>query len=570
MSNLSRAPHEMSLLPMTTIDTTASSAPSAGTGLACVAEWLTTTDHKRIGRLFLGGGALGFLGAIVVAVLLGAERISTSELVDASALPQLFALERFGLTYLGLAPLVIGAALAVVPLQLGARSLALPRVAAAGFWLWFVGAVLAVYSILGNGGPNGGNPRFVELFNLSALLVIAGLVAGAVCLATTILTTRAPGMNMRRVPFFSWSVLIASLALVIALPVVAGDLLFTWLAYRYPTSSNVLSNSRAINDWVGFGFSQPTTLLFVIPVFGFFAETAATATGQRLRPRGVLFTAIGLIGVSLFATVVQAPVTLRPAFSALDLGDKLSDLLPFGLVHGLPLLGAFVAFALVAKNLATRPKIQAPLFFGLFATLLALSAAASSALFHIGDAALAGTTFEEGNWLTVVFAGLLAAMGAVVYWGPKWWGRSMPNKAVLPLALLAFLGAELATLPLMVAGFADQPGAVFPAIGEGSDAIVNFDYGGNPSLWNTLSTVGLAFVTLAVLAFVALAVRSFGRSLHGEANADNEPCASDPWGGQTLEWAATSPAPADNFAAAHIVSSAEPLLDLRVAEKSSR
>ncbi|CAN5657303.1 cytochrome c oxidase subunit I [soil metagenome] len=550
---------------MTTIDTTASSAPSAGTAFACIGEWLTTTDHKRIGRLYLAGGALGLLASIIVAVLLGAERIATStRLLDGESLPQFFGIERFGLTYLGLAPIIIGIAVAIVPLQLGARSLAFPRVAAAGFWMWLVGAVLVVYSILLNGGPNGGNARFVELFNLSALLVIAGLVAGAVCLATSILTTRAPGMNMRRIPYFSWSVLIASLALLIALPIVAGDLLFTWIAYRFPSPGNVLSATNAITDWVGFGFSQPTTLLFVIPVFGFFAETTATAMGRRLAPRGVLYTAVGLVGVAAFATAVQTPVTLRPGFSALNLGDKLADLLPFALVHGLPLLGAFVAFALVAKNFATRPTLQAPLVFGVFAALMALSAAAASALLHIGDATLAGTTFEEGNWLMVVFAGALAAMGAVAYWGPKWWACTVPNKALLPLALLAFVGAELATLPLMIAGFADQPSAIFPAIGDGSNGVVNFNYSGNPDLWNILSTVGLATVALSVLMFVALAVRSFRGAVVNDA------LLNDPWNGQTLEWATTSPAPADNFAEVHIVSSAEPLLDLRVEEKSSR
>ncbi len=550
---------------MTTIDTSASSAPSAGTAFACVGEWLTTTDHKRIGRLYLAGGALGFLGSLVAAVLLGADRIATStRLLDGESVPQLFGIERFGLTYLALAPMIIGVALAIVPLQLGARSLALPRVAAAGFWMWLVGAALAMYSIFFNGGPSGANARFVELFNLSALLVIGGLVAGVVCLATSILTTRAPGMNMRRVPYFSWSVLIASLALLIAMPIVAGDLLFTWMAYRFPSTGNVLSASHAITDWVGFGFSQPTTLLFVIPVFGFFAETAATATGRRLAPRGVLYTAVGLVGIAAFAAAVQAPVTLRSGFSALKLGDKLADLLPFALVHGLPLLGAFVAFALTAKSLATRPALQAPLFFGVFAALLALSAAAASALLHVGDAALAGTTFEEGNWLMVVFAGALATMGAVAYWGPKWWGRAMPNKAVLPLALVAFLGAELATLPLLIAGFADQPSAIFPSLSDVSTAVVNFDYSGNPDLWNILSTVGLAIVALSVLMFVALAVRSFRGAVVNDA------LLNDPWNGQTLEWGTTSPAPADNFAEVHIISSAEPLLDLRVAEKSSR
>jgi cytochrome c oxidase subunit I+III len=165
-----------------------------------------------------------------------------------------------------------------------------------------------------------------------------------------------------------------------------------------------------------------------------------------------------------------------------------------------------------------------------------------------------------------VFAGVLAAMGAVVYWGPKWWGHSLPTKAVLPLALLAFVGAELAALPLMVAGFADQPGAVFPSVQPGSNAIVNFEYGGNPGLWNTLSTVGLGLMTLVVVGFVALAVRSF----RGGANATVDLTTNDPWNGQTLEWAAASPAPTDNFPVAHIVSSAEPLLDLRVADRSNR
>lgn len=539
---------------MTTIDTTAS-APS-GTGLAAVAEWVTTTDHKRVGRLYLGAGALGVLGSIVVAALLGLERVSTdSELVDVNSLTQLFAAERFGLTYLGLAPLIVGLALAVVPLQLGARSLAFPRVAAAGFWLWFVGAVLALYSLLNNGGPNGGNTRFVELFQLSVLLVVAGLGAGVISLATSILTTRAPGMNLRRVPLFSWSVLIASLGLLIALPVVAGDVLFTWVAYRFPSVDNALSLSTAFSERVGFGFSQPTTLLFLVPALGFFADTVATASGQRLRPRGVLLALIGLTGVVSFATAIQAPVAIRPAFFDLDLGDKLSDFAPFALVHGLPLLGALGTIALVGKALATRPKIQAPLVFGLFAALLALSAFAASALLHIGDAGLAGTTFEEGNWLMVVFAGVLASMGAVVYWGPKWWGRSIPNKAALPLALLAFGGAELAGLPLLVAGFADQPSAVFPAVREGAHAVVNFEYGGNPELWNAVSTAGLGLMALTVLAFIGLALRSF-RS--GAA------ASHDPWGGQTLEWTATSPAPADNFAAAPIISSPEPALDLQV------
>ena len=545
---------------MTTIDTHVTSAPTAsGSALACVAEWLTTTDHKRIGRLYIGTGALSFLASAVVALLLGIERISpTREMLDVGSLTQLFSLQRFGFTYLALVPLLLGVALAIVPLQVGSRSLAFPRLAAAGFWAWFVGAVLAVYALVYNGGPNGGNPRFVDLFTLAAALVAAGLLFGAVALVTTILTTRAPGMNMRRVPFFTWSVLASSLGLLVALPLLIGNLIYVYVAHRYASVSE-LSGNRALGQWAGFAFTQPTTIIFAIPVFGFLAETVATATRQRLRPRGIIYTGIALVGVATFGTVLQWPATLRPGFLDASFGNKLNDLLPFAMVHLLPLLGAFIAVSLSLKGLAAKPKISTPLVFALFAALLAFGGVAASALNHIGDAGLIGTTFEEGAWLALVFSGVLATMGAVAYWGPKWWGRSLPMKASLPLALLGFAGAGISALSLMIAGFADQPGGVFPAVETGNDAVVNFDYSGPIGLWNTLNVVGVGLVLLSVLAFVALALRAFRR---GDAAGD------DPWDGQTLEWATTSPAPGDNFVEVHIVQSAEPLLDLKPANRS--
>lgn len=549
---------------MTTIDTHVSSAPATtGSGLACVADWLTTTDHKRIGRLYIGTGALAFLASAVVALLLGIERISpTREMLDVNSLTQLFSLQRFGFTYLALVPLLLGVGLAIVPLQVGSRSLTFPRLAAAGFWAWFIGAVLAVYALVNNGGPNGGNPRFVDLFTLSVALVAAGLLFGAVSLVTTILTTRAPGMNMRRVPFFTWSVLVSSLGLLVALPVLIGNLIYVYVGHHYASVSE-LSGNRAVGQWAGFAFTQPTTIIFAIPVLGFLAETVATSTRQRLRPRGFIYAGIALVGVASFGTVLQLPATLRPGFLEASFGSKLNDLLPYAMVHLLPLLGAFIAISLSLKGLAAKPKVSAPLVFALFAGLLAFGGVAASALNHIGDAGLVGTTFEEGTWLALVFSGVLATMGAVAYWGPKWWGRSLPMKASLPLALLAFVGAGVAALSLMIAGFADQPGGVFPAVRTGDDAVVNFDYSGPMGLWNTLNAVGIGLTLLSALAFVALALRTFGRSLTtGDAAGD------DPWDGQTLEWATTSPAPAHNFAEVHIVQSAEPLLDLKPANRS--
>ncbi|MFZ4720055.1 MAG: cbb3-type cytochrome c oxidase subunit I [Ilumatobacteraceae bacterium] len=545
---------------MTTIDTHATSAAApAGAGLAGVASWVTSTDHKKVGRLYLGAAALSALGAIVVAGLLALERISTDGTVlPVESLTQLFSIYRFGLTYMVALPLMIGAALCVVPLQLGARAVAFPRLATTGFWTWLTGAVASIVAIAANGGPNGGNPRFVDLFNLAAGLAILGLLLTVVSLTTSILTTRAPGMNMRRVPWFSWSVLVSGLALLVALPIVVGNLLVLFIAHKYQSLSE-LSGNQAISQWGAFGFTQPTTIIFAIPVFGLLADTVATGIRTRLTPRGTIFAAIALVGTALYGAAVQAPVVIRTGFSGLSGNDKVSDLLPYVLVHVLPLLGAFLALALTAQSLRKKPTVSAPLLFGLLAALLALLGTAGSALNHIADAGLVGTTFEEGTWLAIVYATVLAGMGAAAYWGPKLWGRSMPLKATAPLALLGFVGAVLAAVPMMIAGFADQPGGVFPPVEAGVDGVVQFDYSGPAQLWNTLSLVGHALVLLSVFAFLALALRSFAK---GETVGD------DPWNGQTLEWATTSPAPADNFTDIHIVQSAEPLLDLKPSNRS--
>ena len=108
--------------------------------------------------------------------------------------------------------------------------------------------------------------------------------------------------------------------------------------------------------------------------------------------------------------------------------------------------------------------------FAVLAGLLVLLGFVANAVANIGDAGLEGTTFEEGVWLSLVYAAVLAGMGALVHWGPKLWGRLLPIKAVLPLALLTFLGGVLSSLPMMVAGFADQPGGVGAVLSGVEDA----------------------------------------------------------------------------------------------------
>ena len=229
---------------MTTIDTRPDSADAAaddapGESAAAsffvgAAAWVTTADHKRIGRMYAGFGLLALLATAALGAVLGLERADDgSALLDADSLLQMFQAYRVGLVFATIIPLGLGLAIAVVPLQLGARSLAFPRLALTGFYSWIGGLALTMVALGRNGGIGGGDDQAIDLFLAGHGLMILGLLASAGCVATSVLTTRAPGMTMRRVPLFTWSALIAALGMLLALPVLFGAIVYVFLDHRY-------------------------------------------------------------------------------------------------------------------------------------------------------------------------------------------------------------------------------------------------------------------------------------------------------------------------------------------------
>ncbi len=537
---------------MTTVETHAPAVADDGAGTrgwSSAADWLTTTDHKQIGRLFTTVGLVSVVAAAFLGVLLGVDRADTSRsLVRAGAVTQMFAGYRVALVWCGLAAVVVGIALAVVPLQLGARALAFARLALLGWWTWLTGTVLVVVSLAANGGPGGGNHKFVALFLLGHLLQLLGLLAAVVTLVTSILTTRAPGMNMRRVPVFSWSVLVAGLGLLIALPVLAGNTVIGYVDYRYGRSG--FGGNDGILGLLGFGLTQPFTYVLAVPAFGFALEALATATRRRLSARGVAFAGLGLLGAGVFTAVTQTDLGLPQNAFHLTFTTWLGDAVPYAFFYLVPILGAVVVLGIGALNLrSAKPRLISPLVFGLLGAGLAFVGVIGTAVQHLGDARLGGTVFDESMTLYVVDGSILALLGAFVYWCPKWTGRAADDRKLLPLALLGALGTVLAALPEAIAGFAKQPAAA-----------TEFHIGGPSQLWNWASAIGHLLVALTVLAVVATRL---GALRHGPAAGD------DPWDGQTLEWATSSPAPTDNFADVLTVMSPEPLLDLKPGSQAS-
>ena len=162
-------------------------------------------------------------------------------------------------------------------------------------------------------------------------------------------------------------------------------------------------------------------------------------------------------------------------------------------------------------------------------------------------AALIGTVFNEASLVYVAYGTALGVMGGVVHWAPKLWGRRIDLKQAGPLALLGVTATVLAAFPHYIAGFLDQPGGLGYA---DSDL----------QIWNVLVVVGHGLMALSVLAFIGLLART--------ALGGGEPVGDDPVDGQTIEWATTSPAPADNFVDVPTITSAEPLLDMKTANST--
>lgn len=545
---------------MTTIDTASHAAPAAGSTnvLSTVGAWITTSDHKRLGRMLIGTGLVALLGIAVVGGLLGLERIDVNaSLLNANSLDQLFSIYRVGLAFFAVLPVMLGLGVAVVPLQLGARSLAFPRLAAAGFWAWFFGMALIVLSIVANGGPGGGASKYVALYISAFGVMLGGLTLIAISLATTVLTTRAPGMNMRRVPVFAWSVLVSALGLVVMLPVAIGASIYLYVSYRY--NRTPFGGNQGILDWTGFSLTQPQTFLYVLPAVGFIAEVIPVTARRRMPMRGFVLGGLALVGVAAIAGVTQVPHVLPWSGSKLYLGHfgtKLGDLVNYAFFDIVPVLGVVVVMLLgplafaAKKGSRVAPKITAPFVFGFFGVSMILVGMLASILYGIVDLDLRGTVYEEGVYTYVSYGAILAALGAITYWGPKLWGRRLAEKKVLPLALLGVAATVLASLPYLIAGFADQPANA-----------VTFAYGGPHSLWNTLTMIGHFLMALTVVAYAGLAVQDFRKgALAGD----------DPWDAHTLEWATSSPAPEHNFAELHTVTSAQPLLDLKPSTDTSK
>jgi len=214
----------------------------------------------------------------------------------------------------------------------------------------------------------------------------------------------------------------------------------------------------------------------------------------------------------------------------------------------LPPLLMLAAAALTTK--LGRPNLGSPMLWAVGALLMYLAGAAVGVLLPFSGLKLQGTVYETAQFNLLVLGALLAGIGGLVYWGPKLWGRTLADVPLRLLAVVGLLGVVLIAAPDVILGFMKQP----------AGTVSNFDIDGPAGFLNAVSGIGYVVLGLVVLAVIALALRGF---LKGDAAGD------DPWDGATLEWTTTSPPPDGNFAEPPVVTSAEPLVDIKLAARAA-
>lgn len=536
---------------------TATSEPPANaptpSGLAAI---LGSGDHKVVGRLWLVASLIHLLIAGAAALAVAAEKI---DLADISILSsddalQVFAYRSIAGVFLFLLPLTIGLATAVVPLQVGAPSIAFPRAAAAAAWTYLLSGGLLIGAFAIDGGPYGNDVDGVRLFIAAfALLLIAQVVAW-ICIITTVVSLRVPGLSMARTPLFAWSTLVAGTVWVITLPVLAAVTVIAYLDVRYGGGGGfVAGGEAAIYPRLAWAFSTPTVYALAIPALGFIASAVPVFSQTRHFQHRI---AQGLIGAFAVFTV---GAWAMPGFGQ-DIYPWLYEVpwVAASIAVLLPLLGLFGLWAVTAKN--GRPTLSSPLLFAVAAGLMILVGVLAGAVQAIepietlvdGESSpLYGTTWSTGVASYLVLGATIALIGAAIYWAPKLIGRTVSEGPARGVALLLLAGTVLWSLPDLIAGLLGQPAALGVAPADNVSTIETL---------NVISTIGGAVVALGLAGFVGL-IFSAARS--------SETAADDPWAGHTLEWATTSPPPPGNFASVPEVTSEAPLYDARHANEEA-
>jgi cytochrome c oxidase subunit I+III len=525
-----------------------------------VLGWLTTVDHKKIGLLYFWATSAFFAAGGIEAMLMRTQLARPDQhILSPGTYDQLFTTHGVTMIFFFVIPMTIGAfGNYLVPLMIGARDMAFPRLNALSFWL-FLGSGLLVYGGLLTGqGPNAGwfdyvplaltkfDPgRSVDFYALGLIFNGASSIAGAVNLIVTMFRLRAPGMSLNRMPLFCFAQLAASLALVFALPALTADLVFLELERRLGFRFFDIGHQGLPLLWqhLFWIFGHPEVYIIVLPAFGIATSIIPTFARRRM----LAFPLVAL--AELLVAFIGFGVWAHHMFAT---GVSTSVLVFFAAASMMVVIPSTIqVFAWTLTVAMGSPTFKAPLLFiGGFIAFFVLGGLSGIMFAAIPfDQAATDTYFVVAHFHFIIFgAAVFPLFGGMYYWFPKVTGRMYAERLAVVSFWLTFAGTTLTFFPMHIVGLLGMTRRVY-----------TYDAGLGWGIYNLLETIGGFVLAAGILLILANLVWSARRGA---------PAGSDPFHGGTLEWTIPSPPPHYNFAVIPTVRSAYPNWDPPVADNS--
>ncbi len=502
-----------------------------------IMDWLTTVDHKKIGILYLLGGAFFFLVGGVEALLIRLQLLKPEfDLIPAQLFNELITMHGTTMIFFAAMPLIFGFMNAVVPLQIGARDVAFPFVNALGFWLFFLGGLLLNISWIFQSVPDAGWTAYVPLstnqysgfgvnFYVMGLQVAGiGTLIGGINFIATIINMRAPGMTYMRIPLFTWTAFITSALILFAFPAITVGLVLLMFDRLFAGNFFNVDMGGSVVLWqhLFWIFGHPEVYILVLPAFGIISEVVATFSSKRLFGYSSMVFAtvlIGFLGFMVWAhhmfttglgAVANSLFAVATMLIAVPTGIKIFNWI-------FTMWGGHIRFT--AASLFSIGFIPTFVMGGVTGVMLAVAPA---------DFQFHDSYFVVAHFHYIIVGGIvLALLSGCFYWWPKMFGRMLNETLGKWTFWVFYTGFHLTFFIQHFLGLQGMPRRVFTYLGgQGWDAA------------NFVSTIGAVLMTIGTIMFLWNIVITQRKPADAPA---------DPWDGRTLEWTIPSPPPEYNF-----------------------
>lgn len=525
------------------------------------ASWLVTTDHKRIGILYISTSLFFFVAGGILALLMRAQlAVPNESFITKDHYNQLFTMHGTTMVFLVVVPILAGFGNYLVPLMIGARDVAFPRLNALSYWLFLLGGVVLYGSWFASGGaPKAGWTSYVplsvktpgtgqDLWILSLhILTIASLI-GAINFVVTIWRMRAPGMTRMRMPLFVWAIEAYSVLLVIVLPALSAGLTLLLLDRQVGTHFFLPDKGGSALLWqhVFWFFGHPEVYIMILPAMGIISEVLPVFARKPIF--GYTAIALATAGIAVISLFVWAHHMFTTG-------------IPIGLQAFFMISTMFVAVPTGVKIfnwLATTWRgnliFDTPMLFALgFIAVFTLGGLSGIflAVFPF-DWDVQDTYYVVAHLHYVLFGGsIFGIFAGLYYWWPKMFGRILSEKIGKWQFWLTFIGFNITFFPQHMLGLLGMPRRIY-----------TYSHGGLWEGYNLASSIGSGIMSLGILLFFVNVIVTRRRG---------ERAPNDPWQADTLEWYTSSPPPPENFdAPVPYVTSPRPLRDIRRRLKEQR